>query len=162
MVRAGRSTDRNNRGTVLIATVAVVLVAVSARLSRSTATVLSLAACAGVWTVVPDTEAPLLAGGVVAGAAAVTMIPGWLDDVRCRVHGLLLLLPVAAAATGSVGRPARFVPGTFVAVLTAVLGLAAWRVLTALWRRQRAGTPITVVSAATSSTTTAPAPTTAF
>lgn len=158
---AAAFTDRGDRAVVISVTIAVALAAVSARPSRSTATVMAIAACAGVWAIVPDTEAPLLAGAVLVGATAVTLLPDWLEDSRRRIHGVLLVLPVAAAAIGSVGRPARFGPGILAAALTAALGLTAWQVLRVLWRRQRAGTPITVAPAGTSSTTTAPAPTTA-
>lgn len=153
--------DRPDRALVISITAIVVVAAVAARLRRSTAAVLSLAACVGMWAIVPDTEAPLLGGGVVAGATAVAMLPGWLRDVRCRVHGLLLLLPMMGAATGTIGRPARFVPGVFVGGLAALSGLAVWSLAAALWRRQRAGAPMTVAPGRTSSTTTAPAPTTA-
>ncbi|MDW3217885.1 MAG: hypothetical protein R8F63_04665 [Acidimicrobiales bacterium] len=123
-----------------------------------TVAVLTVGALAGIWAMVPDTEAPLIAGAAVAGATVVAMRRGGELPAH-RAAGALVLLPLCAALVGSVGRPERLGPALVVGLLGA--GLAAssmglWRVL-----RQRAGTPTTVAPAATSSTTTAPAPTTA-
>lgn len=150
---------RSDRGLVGVALLGVLIVGTAARMRRSTATVVSICACAGVWAVVPDTEAPLIAGGIIAGAGALTLLPGWLADVRHHIHGLLPVLAVVAAAVGSIGRPPRFEPASVVGLLAALAGLAVWTVGGAVSHRQRAGTPTTVAPGATSSTTTAPAPT---
>ena len=152
-------TDRPDRLTVLGVVLAVVALGAWARPRWSTATLAALCACAGVWAVVPDTEVPLLAGAVLCGGATLRLLPGWLPDTRRRSNAALLVWPLAAAAAGSIGRPERFAPSLLLAGVVAGLGLAAWVALNAGWRRQRAGTPTTVAPAATSSTTTAPAPT---
>ena len=158
--------DRPDRLSVAAAIVGVPMLGAALRPRRTTATAAALCACGGVWAVVPDTEAPLLAAAVLCGAAAATALPGWLPDSRRSVHSLLLLLPVWAAAVGSIGRPARFGPGLIGALVAGALGVAGWcsfeaGLRGAVSRRQRAGTPTTVAPGATSSTTTAPAPTTA-
>lgn len=153
--------DRPDRLSVATAIVVVPMLGAAVRPRRTTATAAALCACGGVWAVVPDTEAPLLAAAVLFGAAAVAALPGWLPDARRAVHSLLLLLPLWAAAAGSIGRPARFGPGLVCALATGASGVAAWCWFETVLRRQRAGTPTTVAPGATSSTTTAPAPTTA-
>ena len=136
-------------------TIAIVVVGLIGR-GRVTAMAYSVVtACAAVWVVVPDTEAPLIAAAVV-GAALVR--PPAAE--RSRWAGLLLAMPVSAAVVGTAGRPSRL--GLAVVLVVATAGASL--VVTAGIRRvkaQRAGTPTTVVSASTSSTTTAPAPTTA-
>lgn len=158
--------DRPDRLWVAAAIAVVPVLGAAVRPRRSTATAAALCACGGVWAVVPDTEAPLLAAAVLGGAAAMAALPGWLPDARRSLHSLLLLLPLWAAAAGSIGRPARFGPGLLAAMVTGALGVAGWCSFEAVLRgvvvrRQRAGTPTTVAPGATSSTTTAPAPTTA-
>lgn len=152
--------DRGDRVSVVGVTVAVTGVAVAARPRWSSAVVATFAAVATVWAVVPDTEVALLAASVLAGATLVRLLPGWLPDDRRRVNGVLVLLPAVSAAVGTIGRPSRY-PFALVLVLLAAAGaVAAWSAGSA-YRRGRAGTPSTVVSGATSSTTTAPAATTA-
>lgn len=106
-----------------------------------------------VWGIVPDTEAAVIGGCVIAGAFV-------LGSARWdrRTLALLYFVPVFAALVGSVGRPARLWPALgAVVVTTGVAAFVGW-----LWRRrQRAGTPTTVDFAGTSAVTTAPAPTTA-
>lgn len=105
-----------------------------------------------VWAIVPDTEAAVIGGCVVAGA----FVLGSAQWER-RTVVMLSFVPVFAAAVGSVGRPERLWPALgCVLVAGALNGAIGWVV-----RRQRAGTPTTVVPAATSEVTTAPAPTTA-
>ncbi|MEQ8840695.1 MAG: hypothetical protein RIB98_06915 [Acidimicrobiales bacterium] len=165
-------TDHADRAHVLATSVAILVAAALARMPRSTATLVALAGCAGVWAIVPDTEVPLLGGAVLLGAGVIGAIPGWLPDRRSVLHSSLLLLPLAGASWGSIGRPSRFTPAIAVGAVTVMLALAV-RALARTARRsrgrssrraraQRAGTPMTVDPAATSSTTTAPAPTTAF
>lgn len=113
-----------------------------------------VAACAAVWMVVPDTEAPLI-GGVVT-AAAVSGVPS--RSALSRWTNVLLVVPLVAAVVGSVGRPERLGLALGVA---AVAGALVAMLSEAIRRAQRAGTPTTVVPSATSSITTAPAPTTA-
>ncbi len=123
-------------------------------LSTRELAVMAVGCLATVWATAPDTESALIFGAVVAGSAVL---------IRSEIVGppaaVLVALPVMAAAAGTVGRPGR---------LPLVLGLAAAGVccgaLAVLASRQvfgRAGVPTTVVPEATSSTTTAPAPTTA-
>ncbi len=159
--------DHPRRTTVVTALIVVGMVGAVIRPRWSTAVVVAVAGCAGIWAIVPDTEAPLIVGAGLAGGAALRLLPGWIPDSRRRSHAWLLLLPVVAAAAGSLGRPARFGPALVVGALTAfaavvVVRLCVMRLFGALRRRQRAGTPTTVAPASTSSTTTAPAPTTAF
>jgi len=76
--------------------------------------------------------------------------------------GLIWALPIGSAVVGSVGMPDRLP----IAGLAAMAAVGAVNVVqTALARMRvattRAGAPTTVVHGATSSTTTAPAPTTA-
>lgn len=106
-----------------------------------------------VWGIVPDTEAAVIGGCLIAGAFVLGRA-GW--DRRTLV--LLHFVPVFAALVGSVGRPARLWPALgAVVAMAGVVALVGW-----LWgRRQRAGTPTTVDLAGTSAVTTAPAPTTA-
>lgn len=148
---------RNRSETVFAVGATVVPVALAAlrRSSIRQTAWLCAGALAGVWTIVPDTEVPLIAGAALVGALAAR--PG---DVRSRLAALLVLLPTVAAVAGSVGRPDRLEPALLVAALGAGLvgGLiAGGRQIQA--RRQRAGTPTTVAAGGTSSTTTAPAPT---
>ena len=106
-----------------------------------------------VWGIVPDTEAAVIGGCLVAGAL---LLGSARWDHRTLVA--LYFIPVFAALVGSVGRPERYWPalGAIVAA-TVASALAGW-----WWtRRQRAGMPTTVESAGTSVVTTAPAPTTA-
>lgn len=119
----------------------------------------TLAALAAVWALVPDTEAPLVAGVLLATAIAGPIVAGRSED-RTRLAGMLLVLPTAAALVGTAGRPAQHGPALFAAVATA-LGVAIVEVALRRVARQRAGTPTTVVEGSTSSVTTAPAPTTA-
>jgi hypothetical protein len=154
--------DRNDRSVVAGSTLALVMAAVTARPRWSTAVIGTLGACAGVWAIVPDTEVPLTVAAVLAGASALRCLPGWMPGRRGRANGALVVLPLVGAAAGSIGRPSRFEPALAVGALTGLLTLAAWYLVVLMWQRQRAGTPTTVVPAATSSITTAPAPTTAF
>jgi len=115
------------------------------------------ASCVAVWAVVPDTESPLIAGLVLAGAM-VFMPRG---DGRSYL-GQIWALPIGSAVIGSVGMPDRLP----VAALAAIVAVFAVNVVqSALVRLRvattRAGVPTTVVRGATSSMTTAPAPTTA-
>lgn len=116
----------------------------------------AIAACGGVWAVVPDTEVPLIAGSVLLGAAV-----GVPRGVRTRWAGLLVLIPVAAAVAGSAGRPSRLGIALAMAVAGSMVAGAGAALITAWRSRQRAGTPMTVAPAATSVATTAPAATTA-
>ncbi len=126
-----------------------------AHITLRSAVGLSVAALTVVWTIVPDTEAALVFGGVMLGALMRTpSVPAG------RAGGLLFAIPVIAAVIGTVGRPSELRPAL---LALAVFGVAG-AVLIRLGHRQRtgrAGLPTTVVPAATSSTTTAPAPTTA-
>ena len=153
--------DRADRILVIATVAAVAAVALAARMRLSTSAVIAWFGCVGVWAVVPDTEMPLLAGAVLFGAGAVGALPGWLPDRRRALHGILVQLPLAGAAVGSVGRPSRFAPALMVGALAILFGLALRELGVAVRLRQRAGTPTTAVSGTTSCTTTAPAPTTA-
>jgi len=153
--------EHGRRSLVLATTAAVVAAAMIARMRWTTAVVVAVSGCAGVWAVVPDTEVPLMAGSLLLGAAAVHTVFGPLPAPRRWFNGALLLLPLAGAAAGSIGRPGRFSPALLLAVVTVVAGVAASTLLRSDWTRQRAGTPITVVPAGTSSVTTAPAATSA-
>jgi len=150
--------DRPDSAAVLGTTAAVVALSALRPLRVSTTACVALAGCAGVWAVVPDTEIPLIAGAVLAGAA--TRLP---RDAVIRPAGWLLLAPLIAAVAGSVGRPSRLVPALALAVAAGGVALLAASLLRAVAsrRRQRAGTPTTVAPGATSVVTTAPAPTTA-
>lgn len=152
--------DRGDRASVTGVTVAVVAVAVAARPRWSSAIVATGAASAAVWAVVPDTEVALLGAAVLVGATVVRLLPGWLPDDRRRGNGALVLLPAIAAAVGTIGRPSRYPLAVVLGVLAAA-GAVAASTLWSGYRRSRAGTPSTVHPGGTSSTTTAPAPTTA-
>ena len=106
---------------------------------------------AAVWAIVPDTEAAVIGGGVLAGAF---VSAGGTWDSRAAVP--LWLVAPFAALVGSIGRPGRLWPALGAVVVTAVVAEFGRR-----WRGQRAGTPTTVAPGATSDVTTAPAPTTA-
>jgi len=110
-----------------------------------------LPAVASVWGIVPDTEAAVIGGSVVVGAW-ITVSARWGRGDAV----LLTAIPVFAALVGSVGRPERLWPALVAVLTVTVTANAVARVL-----RQRAGTPTTVAPAATSTVTTAPAPTTA-
>lgn len=116
----------------------------------------SVAGSAAVWATAPDTE-PALIGGAVLLAMAPTLGPA-----AGRWAPVALVVPVAAAVVGTVGRPDRLplvlacAAGAVSMVLVAGCVLGRWRRI-----RQRAGTPTTVAPAGTSVVTTAPAPTTA-
>jgi len=157
----GGVVDREDRRLVVGATVAVVAASAAVRPRWSTALIASIGACAGVWTIVPDTEVALLVGSVLVGATALRLLPGWMPDRRGRLNGSLLLLPLVGAAAGSIGRTARYEPALVVGSLGVLLSISGWTFVRLAWRRQRAGTPTTLVPGPTSSTTTAPAPTTA-
>ena len=144
------------RWSVLVCLAVVALAALPGSLSREVvavrATLFTTAMpIAAVWAIVPDTEAAVIGGGVVAGAVvtaggtwnARTVVPVWF-------------VPAFAALVGSVGRPARLWPALIAVVVVAVAAEFGRR-----WRDQRAGTPTTVAPGATSDVTTAPAPTTA-
>ncbi|GJM38972.1 MAG: hypothetical protein DHS20C19_23390 [Acidimicrobiales bacterium] len=126
------------------------------RLRPRSVAVLTIGALAGVWAVVPDTEAPLIAGALLVGATAAASL-GRAELPAHRFAGGLVLLPLGAALVGSAGRPERFGPAVMVSLLGAALVASVVRFGRVL--RQRAGTPTTVAPGATSSTTTAPAPT---
>lgn len=130
------------------------LVVAGLRLHTWSVIAASGAALAMVWGIVPDTETPLIYGGVVAGGAACLPRLG-----RTRVVALLAALPVIAAMVGSIGRPERLELALSAAGLAAA-GVAAV-VEAGIRCAQRAGTPTTVTPGGTSSMTTAPAPTTA-
>lgn len=115
---------------------------------------LAAVACGPIWALVPDTEAPLLVGLALASAGPSVRAGG-----STRLVAVPAVLPVLAAAVGTLGRPDRFLPATGAAAGVIALVVASGLVW-ARWR-QRAGTPRTVHPAGTSSTTTAPAPTTA-
>jgi len=153
--------DHGERLLVLGTTAGVIAVAAGLRMRWTTAALVSLSACAGVWAVVPDTEVPLMAGSLLVGATAVHAVFGSMPGARHWFTAALLLLPLAGAAAGSAGRPARFAPAVIVGLLVVFLGIAAVGLLRTAWSLQRAGTPTTVSPGATSSMTTAPAPTTA-
>lgn len=153
---------RDDRAVVVAATVAAVVAGTILRPRWSTAVIAAVGATAGVWTVVPDTEVPLICGAVLGGASLVRCLPGWLPDERRRRNALLFLLPALSAAAGTIGRTGRHVPALALGVLGAMLALSTWRLVRVVGRSvQRAGTPTTVAPGATSSITTAPAPTTA-
>jgi hypothetical protein len=150
--------DRPDAAFVVGLTAAVAVLTAVRPVRVSTSAFVAVAGCAGVWAIVPDTEVPLIVGAVLLGAAA--RLP---RDAVVRPGGWLLLGPLVSAVVGSVGRPSRLGPALLVGV---VLGGVAFLVVT-LFRvivsgRQRAGTPTTLAPGATSSVTTAPAPTTAF
>jgi hypothetical protein len=95
---------------VIAATVGAVAVAAIRPLRVSAAVALALGATAGVWAVVPDTEASLLVGAVIVGALALAP-----RDMATRLTAVLVALPVLAAVVGSIGRPGRFSPALAVA-----------------------------------------------
>lgn len=112
-----------------------------------------------VWGIVPDTESAVLLGGVLIAAMAFTPPTGhaYYGDA------IVLLVPATAAVLGSVGRPERLELASKAAIaagLGVLLLLGVARGLVQM-QRQRAGRPTTVLPGSTSSTTTAPAPTTA-
>ena len=117
-----------------------------------------LAALAVVWAMVPDTEAALIAAGVLVGSLATVSGRG-----RTRRAGLLVALPYGAAVVGSIGRPATLGPALLVATLAGltcyVVASACGAASTRAASTGRAGTPATVAPGSTSSRTTAPAPT---
>jgi hypothetical protein len=79
-------------------------------------TVVTVVALGVVWGTVPDTEAPLMLGTGLVPIVIADLIPGFRErsepgwPTRTRWSGTVLALAVVAAAVGSVGRPARFVP----------------------------------------------------
>ena len=141
-------------GMLVAATLAAAVLRARTAAPVHTTVAAATVACAGVWATAPDTEPALIGGAVLAastpflGRAAVLWAP------------VVVVLPFAAAVLGTMGRPGRLplVLGVAVAAIViarlAELGLRHW------WG-QRAGTPTTAAPGATSSVTTAPAPTTA-
>ncbi len=129
------------------------------RIALADLMVAAAVAVAVVWAIVPDTESAVLLGGVLIAAMAFTPPTG-------RAHygdAIVLLVPAIAAVLGSVGRPERLEPASKAAIaagLGVLLALGVGRRLVTM-QRQRAGRPTTVQPGSTSSTTTAPAPTTA-
>jgi len=114
----------------------------------------ALVANAVVWGLVADTEPAVIVGGVV-GAALLCVG----STKASPATAVLVTLPAAAAIIGSVGRPSQLAPALVAAAAAGIVVVAL--VMGFEQRSQRAGTPVTVASGATSSTTTAPAPTTA-
>ena len=142
-------------GVVGAALVLAALVSVGPHRSGPGTLAVFVGACGAVWATAPDTEAALI-GGVVLAAAMPFVRP---DAAR--------LLPIAAvvapmaALVGTVGRPDRLT----LVVVALIAAATLWRAVVVgvgwLSARYRAGTPTTVAPGGTSSTTTAPAPTTA-
>lgn len=150
--------DRPDTATALGVTLSVSVVACVRPSPVAAAVPAALAALVGVWVIVPDTEVPLIAAAFLVGAAL--RMP---REIRTRLSGTLVLFPLAAATAGSVARSERLGPavllGGFAWLGAQLIGVGVeWR---RSKRRQRAGTPTTVAPGATSTTTTAPAPTTA-
>ena len=88
----------------------------------------TIAACAAVWSVVPDTEMALAGCGVLVGlSAAVPRRPS-------RLLGLLPALAAVAAVVGTVGRPAGLLPAT-------VAGFAAFGSVLTVTHRHRPPLP---------------------
>lgn len=136
-----------------VAAAVVAALVVGRPVDSRTGVLAAAVACGPVWALVPDTEAPLLVG--LALVVAGPMVPA---GAATRSVAVPAILPVLAAAVGTLGRPDRFAPAVAAA---GTVGLATVVALTVAGLRQRAGTPRTVRPAGTSSTTTAPAPTTA-
>ncbi len=111
-------------------------------------------ACAGVWATAPDTEPALIGGAVLVASAP------FLGRAAASWAPMVVVVPFAAAVLGTVGRPGRLPLVLSVAVAAIVIARLADLGLRRWWG-QRAGTPTTVAPGATSSVTTAPAPTTA-
>ena len=149
--------DHPDSGFVLLAAAFALLVGCARPMPVRLVAVGLVAASTAVWAVVPDTELPLIVGSAVAAA-----LVGAPSRTRSRWAGSLVVLPLWAAVVGSLGRPSRL-PLALGAAGTAMVAVVsvALVVRAATKRNQRAGTPITVEPAGTSSTTTAPAPTTA-
>lgn len=143
----------------LVGLVAVVAATALRPWRRTHLGIMVLGALAGVWAVVPDTEAPLIAGALLAAALVASSGTGRRLKAT-RLDALLVLLPAVAAITGVAGRPERLTPALGTAVLGALLTVAGLGLVGQVWR-SRAGTPTTVAPDSTSSTTTAPAPITA-
>ncbi|MEM8705242.1 MAG: hypothetical protein AAGE98_02215 [Actinomycetota bacterium] len=137
---------------IVVAALAAPLGDRSMRLAGLVATLPVLA----VWGLVADTEAPLIGGLVLAGS--LVFGPGRAGP---GVAAMALVGPVAALV-GSVGRPGQLTLA-LVATVAWAFAVRVALVIAATWRgrRQRAGTPTTVEPGSTSSTTTAPAATTA-
>lgn len=146
-------------GLALIGLVALVSATALRPWRRTHLGIVVLGALAGVWAVVPDTEAPLIAGALLAAALVASSGTG-RGRQATRLDSLLVLLPPVAAIVGVAGRPERLTPALGMAVLGALLAGAGLGLVGQLWR-SRAGTPTTVAPGSTSSTTTAPAPITA-
>lgn len=148
-------TDRPWPLGAIVVTIVVVGLAAARPIALSTAAPATVAACAGVWLVAPDTETALIGGVLVAGACV-----GIPRNRVTRLAALLVAIPVIGAAVGTVGRPERLptalIAGALFAAPVVAIAMGVGR-----WRAQRAGTPTTVSPAGTSSITTAPAPTTA-
>jgi hypothetical protein len=148
--------DRPDTATALGVTLSVLVVACVGPSPVAAAVPAALAALVGVWVIVPDTEVPHIAAAFLVGAAL--RMP---REIRTRLSGTLVLFPLAAATAGSVARSERLGPavllGGFAWLVAQLIGVELRRSK----RRQRAGTPTTVAPGATSTTTTAPAPTTA-
>jgi hypothetical protein len=129
------------------------------RIALADLMIATAAAVAVVWGIVPDTESAVLLGGVLIAAMAFTPPTG-----RARYgDAIVLLIPAIAAVLGSVGRPEQLETASKAAIATGlgVLLLAGVGRRLKAMQRQRAGRPTTVDPGSTSSTTTAPAPTTA-
>ncbi|MEM7141897.1 MAG: hypothetical protein AAF548_12785 [Actinomycetota bacterium] len=152
--------DRPDTRNVALASVAVVVLGVLRPHRLTDAAPTALGALVGVWAVVPDTELAVLGLGVVAIVWLGSLISPEASTLR-RSTGCLVLIPLVAAVAGSVGRPARFEPALAVAALGMALAVTGLAFLRRLREGQRAGMPTTVDPGSTSSTTTAPAPTTA-
>lgn len=139
---------------VLGATIVIAVIAAPVRVrSMRAAGCIAGVPLAATWGLVADTEAPLIAGMVLLGA----LVFG-LGRPSVLVVGVATMAPFAAAI-GSFGRPSQLPLALAASMVWAAAARAAFESVDAVRRRQRAGTPTTVESTATSSVTTAPAPT---
>ena len=144
-------------GVVVVAAAIAAMAAPLRDRSVRVAGLVSLAPVGVVWGLVADTEPAVIGGAVLAGA-----VLAGLGRPSVLVAAPAVVAPMVALV-GSYGRPSQLTLALAAALGWAVAARIGAEILFAVRRRldQRAGTPMTVAPGSTSSTTTAPAATTA-
>ena len=121
--------DRSDPLLVVVAVIAIGALAGTIRsamlISIGRLTLSALVATAGVWAIVPDTEAAVIGGGALAGS----LIRRGSRHAKTADRASLYAVPLAAAVIGSIGRQARLSP--------ALIWIAATVLVPALRTRSR-------------------------